>query len=148
MRHAYGRDFDPGVTIPNGGWNAPLEDLAAYARFLLDTPQSEAERAAYPHVLRRETLLQMWRPRVPTAGGDGAVLPGESMGLGFFLCPRGGDTFIGHTGEQAGYRSFFYLNPATHSAVVGVFNTTDYAHGDAPEQRFQALVEDALTLLR
>ena len=25
---ANGRDFDPGITIPNGGWNAPLGDLA------------------------------------------------------------------------------------------------------------------------
>src|SRR6266568_5119379 len=25
---ANGRDFDPGITIPNGGWNAPLGDVA------------------------------------------------------------------------------------------------------------------------
>ena len=25
---AGGRDFDPGVTIPNGGWNAPIDDNA------------------------------------------------------------------------------------------------------------------------
>src|SRR5216117_1749281 len=29
-----GADFDPGVTIPNGGWNAPLGDLATYLAFL------------------------------------------------------------------------------------------------------------------
>jgi CubicO group peptidase (beta-lactamase class C family) len=144
----YGRDFDPGVTIPNGGWNAPLDDFAAYARFLLGTPENDAERAHYDALLPRDVLRSMWQPRVPTAGGDGEILPGEHLGLGFFIAPRDGATFVGHTGEQAGYRSFFYLNPATRAAVIGVFNTSDYAHGDAGEARFRALVEDALTLLR
>src|SRR2546430_6283821 len=31
---ANGRDFDPGITIPNGGWNAPLGDLARWVGFL------------------------------------------------------------------------------------------------------------------
>src|SRR5438128_1972112 len=31
---ANGRDFDPGITIPNGGWNAPLGDLAGWVGFL------------------------------------------------------------------------------------------------------------------
>jgi CubicO group peptidase (beta-lactamase class C family) len=30
---ANGRDFDPGITIPNSGWNAPLSDLATYVAF-------------------------------------------------------------------------------------------------------------------
>lgn len=148
VQRVYGRDFDPGVTIPNGGWNAPLDDLAAYARFLLGTPADDAAREVYDAVLARTTLAEMWTPRVPTAGGDGEVLPGESMGLGFFVTPRGGETFVGHTGEQAGHRAFLYLNPATRAAVIGVFNTTDEAHGDAGEARFRALVEEALTLLR
>jgi len=147
-QHVYGRDFDPGVTIPNSGWNAPLDDLATYARFLLGTPLGSDERTAFDAVLARETLAQMWQPRVPTAGGDGEILPGEAIGLGFFVCLRGADAFIGHTGEQAGYRAFLYINPATQAAVIGVFNTSDYAHGDAPEARFRALVEQALTLLR
>src|SRR5438128_8389328 len=31
---ANGRDFDPGITIPNGGWNAPLGDVARWVAFL------------------------------------------------------------------------------------------------------------------
>lgn len=30
----YGRDFDPGITIPNGGWNAPVADVVAWVSFL------------------------------------------------------------------------------------------------------------------
>jgi CubicO group peptidase (beta-lactamase class C family) len=29
-----GREFDPGITVPNGGWNAPIDDVAAYIGFL------------------------------------------------------------------------------------------------------------------
>ncbi|UCC49354.1 MAG: beta-lactamase family protein, partial [Gemmatimonadota bacterium] len=29
-----GRDFDPGITIPNSGWNAPLGDLVHWLSFL------------------------------------------------------------------------------------------------------------------
>jgi Beta-lactamase class C and other penicillin binding proteins len=28
------REFDPGITIPNSGWNAPIGDLVAYVAFL------------------------------------------------------------------------------------------------------------------
>jgi hypothetical protein len=31
---AYAREFDPGITIPNGGWNAPLGDLVTYLAFI------------------------------------------------------------------------------------------------------------------
>ena len=33
-----GADFDPGVTIPNSGWNAPVDDVARYLAFLSGYP--------------------------------------------------------------------------------------------------------------
>jgi CubicO group peptidase (beta-lactamase class C family) len=36
-----------------------------------------------------------------------------------------GTRLLGHTGSQAGFRSFFYFNPANGAAVVAAFNTTN-----------------------
>jgi CubicO group peptidase (beta-lactamase class C family) len=122
---AVGREFDPGITIPNGGWNAPLGDLATYAAFLLGTPGNEA-------VLARASLEEMWRAVVP-------VGEGEAMGLSFFIRERSGRRIVGHTGQQAGFRSFIWLEPATRSAVVGVTNTINRTRGGASTSGWEAL---------
>ena len=109
-----GADFDPGVTIPNSGWNAPVTDLARYLAFLAG--------AGDPTVLARRTLEEMWMPAVRT----GAALPEFSaVGLGFFSLEQDGRRIVGHTGDQAGYRSYVYLDPAARSGIVLVFNTTN-----------------------
>nr|MBA3556888.1 beta-lactamase family protein [Gemmatimonadales bacterium] len=55
-----GADFDPGITIPNGGWNAPVEDVARYLGFLTGFPADSASRARHAGVLSRRTLEEMW----------------------------------------------------------------------------------------
>ena len=76
-----GADFDPGITIPNSGWNAPVDDAARYIAFLTGFPADPAARARYDGVLSRRTLEEMWVPEVET----GAALPEfASAGLGFF----------------------------------------------------------------
>ena len=136
-----GRDFDPGITIPNGGWNAPLGDLATYLRFLTGVAPNE-------NVLSRATLAQMWRSRYaaiePVAG---VQMPADSIGLSFFVLWRSGTRFVGHTGHQAGFRSFFYIDPATGAAVLANFNTTNYADNDRSEEGFRAIRDAALALL-
>lgn len=122
-----GREFNPGITIPNGGWNAPLTDLAKYLAFLTDATHGDATlRARYDAVLKRSSLEEMWRPVVPTTT---AANPKQWLGLSFFLndAPAGGTgrRVIGHTGSQAGFVSFLYFNPATATGIVGVFNTLD-----------------------
>jgi hypothetical protein len=68
------------------------------------------------------------------------------MGLSFFILDRDGTRILGHTGSQAGFRSFLYFNPATSAAVVAAFNTTNYV---APARAaFQKMQSDALALLR
>jgi CubicO group peptidase (beta-lactamase class C family) len=137
---ANGADFDPGITIPNGGWNAPLGDLAAYLAFLTG--------AASRGVLARGSLEEMWRARYlavePVAG---TATPADSMGLSFFVLWRSGTRFVGHTGHQAGFRSFFYLDPSTGAAVVAAFNTTNDARTDVSEAGFRAVRDSALALL-
>ena len=138
---ANGRDFDPGITIPNGGWNAPLGDLARYLAFLGGPAHGDT-------ILARASLEEMWRARYlavePVAG---EVTPADSMGLSFFILWRGGTRFVGHTGHQAGFRSFFYINPATGSGVVAAFNTTNDADNERSEAGFRAVRDSALALL-
>ena len=138
---ANGRDFDPGITIPNGGWNAPLGDLARYLAFLGNATPGNA-------ILGRASLEEMWQARYlavePVAG---EVTPADSMGLSFFILWRGGMRFVGHTGHQAGFRSFFYINPVTGSGVVAAFNTTNDADNDRSEAGFRAVRDAALALV-
>jgi CubicO group peptidase (beta-lactamase class C family) len=68
---ANGRDFDPGITIPNGGWNAPLGDVARWVAFL-----TGARGAAMGDtILARSSLVEMWRTLMRTV--DEA--PGDSV---------------------------------------------------------------------
>src|SRR5581483_3896852 len=62
-----GTDFDPGITIPNGGWNAPLGDLATYIAYLTDATHGDAAtQQLYATVLPQSTLHEMWQPLHPT----------------------------------------------------------------------------------
>src|SRR5256885_13481037 len=104
-----GGAFAPGVPTPNSGWNAPLADLATYVGFLTGAAQRDTATARrYETVLTRASLLQMWQPVRPITG-DAAGRNG--VGLSVFMFEESGSPLIGHTGDQAGFRSFFSLNP-------------------------------------
>jgi CubicO group peptidase (beta-lactamase class C family) len=138
-----GADFDPGITIPNGGWNAPVTDVARYVGFLLDSSSRDADRGRTGGVLSRSSLEEMWVPALET----GAALPEfAAVGLGFFALEAGGRRIVGHTGDQAGYRSYIYLDPAAASGVILVFNTTN--GGTAGALEMVALSRDAIDALR
>lgn len=120
-----GADFDPGITTPNGGWNAPLADLVRYTAFLTNSSQDGSSSVMnYPNVLPATSLAEMWTPVVAMVSGYEAA-PDQHMGLSFFLSGTDPHRIIGHTGSQAGFRSFFYFNPVTKMAVIAVFNTTN-----------------------
>ncbi len=141
--HDNGADFDPGITIPNSGWNAPLSDLAVYAAFLTGSTGEDSGRARlYDAVLSRSTLQEMWRPVLSRGGTEEQP---EEMGLGFFILRSGQHTFIGHTGSQAGYRAFLWVNPANATAVIAVINTADWVTG---ANLLQPIQPAALELLR
>jgi CubicO group peptidase (beta-lactamase class C family) len=139
-----GREFDPGITIPNGGWNAPLGDLATYARFLMNATHGDTTlRHRYDAVLSRATLEEMWRPVVTMGAPDSTR---QEMGLGFFVVHDGGRTLIGHTGQQAGFVSFLWIDPATASAVMAVLNTDSDVPGEPSPLRH--IQRAALELIR
>lgn len=141
-----GADFDPGVTIPNGGWNSPLDDLATYLAFLTNAPGGRLPRERYDVILKRSSLEEMWRPVVKTTGGYGSE--NDWMGLSFFGMKQGDVTILGHTGSQAGFRCFMYFDPVKRTAVLVVFNTTTERSSPGARAAQKTMTEAALGLLK
>ena len=133
---ANGLDFDTGITVSNGGLNAPLADMAKYLKFLLNAP--ETEDAA--NVLKRSSLEEMWRAQV---GGASQDSPTGSVGLSYFILQQGDVRVIGHTGSQAAFRSFFYIHPESRSAMIAVFNSDAAGNAQHPsvEPLFAGLLQ-------
>lgn len=121
-----GLDFDTGITAANGGLNAPMPDMVRWLNFLLGYAPDEAGR----EVLARSSLEEMWEPVVEAPDEPGG---GTWLGLSFFLLERDGRRYVGHTGSQKAFRSFFYIDPATGAGVVGAFNTVGSRDGTGPD---------------
>ena len=120
-------DHNTGITVSNGGLNAPLTDMARYLDFLVGNP---ARQAAYDGVLARASLEEMWKPVADVERGpDGTV----QMGLSFFLEERGGLPYVAHSGGQNAFISHFYVQPASGIAYVVAFNTA--AEPVGPDRR-------------
>ena len=109
-----GLDFNTGITVSNGGLNSPLGDMSKYLAFLLGEQNSDGT------ILKRSSLEEMWQIEHPVALDS--ILK-EWIALGFFLVKTGNHRFIGHTGEQRGFMSFFYIHPESCTACLVVFNT-------------------------
>jgi len=140
-----GADFDPGITSPNGAWNAPLTDLVKYTAFLTNAMLPGMSRDRYDVVLSRKSLDEMWQPGKPMSQSYESN-PQQWMGLSFFIRDRNGQRILGHTGSQAGFRSFYYFDPKNGMAVIAAFNTTNnVSPASAAQRRMQ---EAALDLLR
>ncbi|MEP6687680.1 MAG: serine hydrolase domain-containing protein [Gemmatimonadales bacterium] len=138
-------EFDPGITIPNSGWNAPVTELVKYLAFLTHADHGDTAVAGrYDGVLRHATLEEMWRPVVPLAAGGRSD---AAFGLSFYLYRRGERTIVGHTGEQSGFRSFCYLEPVSSTGVVGVINTTNDARAEVSAAGWEAVMQGAVDLV-
>lgn len=120
---ANGLDFDTGITVSNGGLNAPIGDMALYLAFLVGAG-GEATREGYSVVLPRASLEEMWEEAVPVAETGGLR---EAMGLCFFLEDFGGHRYVGHTGSQKAFLSFFYIDPQKKTAAIAAFNSNGTA---------------------
>jgi CubicO group peptidase (beta-lactamase class C family) len=115
-------DFDTGITVSNGGLNATLPDMVRYVNFLLGDPERQA---AYDGVLKRSSLEEMWQPRLVAAGDftQGWMSERTAVGLSFFIDDIAGLRYVGHNGDQNGFKSYLSLCPATRTASLLVFNT-------------------------
>lgn len=124
----HGPDFDTGITVSNGGLNAPLPDMARYLGFLLGGfPEGSDERA----VLTRASLERMWRPVLPTSRAGT-----EQIALTFFVQRHGDSDFPTHTGGQRDFVTFFYVHPASGTGALGAFNTSTAGPVMAALRRF------------
>jgi CubicO group peptidase (beta-lactamase class C family) len=141
-------DADTGVTVSNGGLNAPMPDMARYVAFLIGDP---ARQADYDLVLKRASLEEMWRPQLP-AGDDftqGRMAETTQVGLSFFLDSAGPVRFVGHNGDQNGFRAYLSLCPDQRAGSLLAFNTetrgvrNDPSNRDTAESRV-ALATDRL----
>jgi CubicO group peptidase (beta-lactamase class C family) len=113
-------DFDSGITVANGGLNAPLDDMARYLAFLIGDTQRAAE---YDGVLRRSSLEEMWQPMLPAVDGEGGSGSDVRIGLSFFIERHQGVELIGHSGNQNGFLSHLYLHRPSRTAYIVAFNT-------------------------
>lgn len=137
-------DFDTGITVSNGGLNAPLGDMAKYLVFLTSdrpTPIGDA-------ILKRSSLEEMWKPQLPATDGEGATGMSAQAGLSFFLERHGGLDFVAHSGDQNGFISHLYVHRPSSTAYVVAFNTDVAAsttHPDRPTTRqVDASVRDTM----
>lgn len=127
-------DADTGVTVSNGGLNAPMPDMAKYAAFLLGDP---ARKADYDLILKRASLEEMWQPRLP-AGEDfsqGRMATTTQVGLSFFIDRVEGIRVIGHNGDQNGFRAYLSLCPDRGVATLLAFNTETRGVRNDPSNR-------------
>lgn len=130
-------DADTGVTVSNGGLNAPMPDMAKYAAFLLGDP---ARKADYDLILKRASLEEMWQPRL-SAGEDfsqGRMATTTQVGLSFFIDRVEGVRVVGHNGDQNGFRAYLSLCPDRGIATLLAFNTETRGVRNDPSNRTTA----------
>jgi CubicO group peptidase (beta-lactamase class C family) len=141
-------DVDTGVTVSNGGLNAPMRDMAKYLAFLLGDP---ARQSAFELVLKRSSLEEMWVPQI-AAGEDftqGRMATTTQSALSFFVDRTRGVRIVGHNGDQNGFRAYLSFCPDQRVGSLLAFNTetqgvqTSAANRDTAESRI-ALATDRL----
>ncbi len=117
-REEGGLDFNTGITVSNGGLNAPVPDMARWLGFLLGAPPDGVDGDA---ILKRSSLEEMWKTVVPIGDSD---IGRESMGLCFFLYDDGTPPPGGSHGDPARTSSpSSCWIPAAGVGVVAVSNT-------------------------
>ena len=100
-------DFDTGITVSNGGLNAPFDDMAKYLAFLHRAPPRARRLRARPEARRRSRRCGRRRSARPRVKGSTAPIRrrrcrSSSSGMALEL--------IGHSGDQNGFISHLYLH--------------------------------------
>ena len=137
-------DFDTGITVSNGGLNAPIGDMAKYLAFLI----GDRRTPVYDVVLKQSTLEDMWTPQIRASDGEGTSGNAAQAGLSFFVERHAGLDFIAHSGDQNGFISHFYLHRPTRTAYIVSFNTDVSASKMNPSRpttrQVDAVLRDAM----
>jgi CubicO group peptidase (beta-lactamase class C family) len=124
-------DVDTGITVSNGGLNAPIADFVKYLNFLMGDPKKQT---VYDGILKRSSLEEMFQPVLrierDTPPAPGAEPVEESQGLLFFVEKHFGKTYIAHSGGQNAFETHFYYQPETRTAYAVAFNTLAMSKDD------------------
>ena len=135
-------DFDTGITVSNGGLNAPFGDMARYLAFLsgaTDTTErrptatadtDDTDQKRYEFVLKRSSLEEMWTPQIRANEGEGVNGSDSQAALSFFVEQWSGVRLVGHSGDQNGFISHLYLHRPSRTAWVISLNTDTTASKD------------------
>jgi CubicO group peptidase (beta-lactamase class C family) len=151
-------DVNTGITVSNSGLNTPISDMVKYLNFLVgadrrivtaETPRrgggnaaetnaesNRRDQASYDSILKRSSLEEMWQPQLPTtvdANGNNGFT--TDVGLIYFLDRQGGETYLGHGGDQNGFISYLEFNPKKRTASILVFNTNLILPDNAPPEK-------------
>jgi CubicO group peptidase (beta-lactamase class C family) len=118
-------NFDTGITTSNSGLKASVTDMVKYLRFLIGDPTNPV----YDFVLKRSSLEEAWTGALPVTQKDmpstAYTKDAPKMGLGFFVLSLDGHRYVYHDGDQGGFSSEIFIDPARHTASILVVNTTD-----------------------
>ena len=133
-------DFDTGITVSNGGLNAPLGDMTKFVTFLM----GDSRTSVHDGVLKRSSLEEMWTPQLRASDGEGASGDAAQAGLSFFLERHAGLDFVAHSGDQNGFISHFYLHRPSRTAYIVSFNTDVSASQKSSAHRTTRQVDAAL----
>jgi CubicO group peptidase (beta-lactamase class C family) len=133
-------DANTGITVSNGGLNAPLADMEQYVAFLLGSDRQK--KGVYDGVLKRSSLEEMFTAQlpIPQTQTEGTAPPQGadrvSIGLTFFVEDREGYHLVGHSGDQNAFIAHIYVCPALDAGYVVAFNTqTPPAAGEREKTR-------------
>jgi CubicO group peptidase (beta-lactamase class C family) len=123
-------DFDTGITVSNGGLNAPIEDMAKWLEFLIGADAASERAAAYAAVLDRKSIDEMFTRQIKARDGEGGSGEDVWAGLSSFIERHHGVELVGHSGDQNGFISHVYLHRPTKSGYVVSFNTDAASKSD------------------
>jgi CubicO group peptidase (beta-lactamase class C family) len=130
-------DFDSGITVSNGGLNAPLGDMAKWLAFLIDGNDS---------ILKHGSLEEMSVPQIRARDGEGGSGDDVQAGLSCFVERHSGVTLIGHSGDQNGFISHLYVHRPTRSGYIVSFNT-DVTSKSNPKRTTRAVDDDVIDVI-
>ena len=139
-------DFDTGITVSNGGLNAPLDDMAKWLAFLIGETAAGPKREQFEQVLKRSSLEEMFTPQLAARDGEGGSGTDVRVALSFFVERHDGTELVGHSGDQNGFISHLYFHRPSRSGYIVSFNTNVQSTSD-PSRTTRAVDNDLRDLL-
>ena len=133
-------DFDSGITVSNGGLNAPLADMGRWVAFLTGAAAPDGAE-----VLGRASLAEMFVPQIRAKDGEGGSGDDVQAGLSCFIERHRGVELIGHSGDQNGFIAHLYVHRPSNAGYVVAFNTN--AGGADPARSTRAVDNDLRDLI-